>query len=415
MNGQKIDSYFHYIAGIILFSVLFLPDIEFSANFPAVQLLDLMLPVLCFLIFVKRRSVEWLHYYTFIGLAAAYILVTILINGRWSIFRDYFEIYKFFKFLVVILFFTLTDVKRFLETWIKPFFIGIVVLNIIHFFDLFRFNVILEQVYNGGLNIQYFGIDTLGNLSGKRMVGLIGNPNSNALLFAFFTIYFFPFRFEKKQVFWFALALTMAFMCQSRTFLAVTVLLILGIVVLNLVKWNLKTWMLFLTTVAGCYVIAWGFSSRFFQYDIYGNSMFNGIALESQSAMGRLEAWRFLGKMIVEKPVFGHGPNKDFFYNNGIYSENEYILYTWRYGILGLGMYLLVYLMPLKRLYSKKSIYSKYIVLLVILMMVSAITNNPFTERNILILYAVALGILFSLDKKQRKENETAEDGRVTA
>jgi O-antigen ligase len=132
--------------------------------------------------------------------------------------------------------------------------------------------------------------------------------------------------------------------------------------------------------------------------------MFNGVALESQSAMGRLEAWRFLGKMILEKPVFGHGPNKDFFYENRIYSENEYVLYAWRYGIVGLTGFILLFLIPLKKAWkSREKFTSALLILVVVLLTVTALTNNPFTERTILVFFALILAVFYQNNPVNQK------------
>jgi O-antigen ligase len=193
-------------------------------------------------------------------------------------------------------------------------------------------------------------------------------------------------------------------MCQSRTSLIAVLAIVAVLFLLKLVHWNTKQIFQFSAILLGTYLIAWMFSSSFFKYPIYGNSMFNGVALESQSAMGRLEAWRFLGKMILEKPVFGHGPNKDFFYENRIYSENEYVLYAWRYGIVGLTGFILLFLIPLKKAWkSRKNYTSALLILVVVLLTVTALTNNPFTERTILVFFALILGVFYQNNPVNQK------------
>lgn len=411
MIGLKINPWLNAFAGVILFSILFLPDLYLSKSLPAFRLLDFLLPVLLIIIVLKRKEIVWRPFYIFIGIVVLYIFLTMIINGRLAMTRDYFEFYKIYKFFLIVVFFSIIDGLTFLKTFIKPFFLLLVLLNLIHFYNLFNFNFIIEHYYHGGLNIKYFGTNTLYQPTAKRMVGLMGNPNNNAILFTFFSIYFIPFKFEKSKIAWFSIALTMVFLCQSRTSILAIIALIVVLLILKYTNWNFKQWVLFIGTCLVCYLLAWTLSSDFFKYDIYGNSMFNGVALESNSAMGRIESWKFLGKMIAEKPVFGHGPNKDFFYNNNIYSENEYVLYAWRYGIIGLVMYLLFYLIPVKAIaMDSKTKYSKYIILIAIMMLTTALTNNPLTERTIFILFAMSIGVLFKLtdgmkNKKLNREN----------
>lgn len=407
MRGLKVDSWLLFLSGFTLFSILFLPDITVSTSLPAIQVLDLILPFLILGIISKKQQIIWHNYYVFLIFTTVYILLTMGINARFSILRDYFEIYKIYKFLIVVLFYSIIDIRKFLNTWIKPFFIGICLINIAHFFSLFGINQWIETAFEGGLNIEYFGKNTLGEPAGKRMLGLMNNPNNNAVLFSFFAIFFFPFRFEKSTLTWFGAALLMTFMCQSRTSIAAIALIVCCIAILKLVKWSPTQWLIFGSIILGSYVVAWMLSSQFFQYPIYGNSMFNGVALNSQSALGRLEVWKYLWTMIIEKPIFGFGPNKDFFYYNNLYSENEYILFTWRYGFIGLMMYMLFYLIPFRTLVlTHRTRFSNYFILITILLLTTAITNNPLCERNILILFAISIGALYNLTFGKETELE---------
>lgn len=398
MRGLKVDILLHFTAGLTLFSILFLPDITLTSKLPAIQLLDIILPFLVLGIIMKIKSVIWHKYYFFLLLFSAYILLTMGINSRFGILRDYFEIYKILKFLIVIIFFTLIDIQLFLKQWVKPLFIGICLINLLHFFDVFQINRWIESTFEVGLNIKYFGENDLGLPAGKRMLGLMNNPNNNAVLFSFFSILFFPFKFNKTNLIWFSIALLMTFLCQSRTSIFAFLALMACIFIFKLVKWTFKKRLIFGVIVLICYLLTWLLCSQFFQYPIYGNSMFNGAALKSNSALGRLEAWKYLWNMIVDKPLFGFGPNKDYFYNHHLYSENEYILFTWRYGFIGLMMYLLFYLIPFRKLViQNKTAYSKYLVLIILLLLVTAVTNNPLCERNIFILFAMSLGAIYNL------------------
>lgn len=398
MRGLKVDIWLHFIAGLTLFSILFLPDITLTPKLPAIQLLDIILPLLLLGIILKIKSVIWHNYYFFLLLFSAYILLTMGINSRLGTLRDYFEIYKILKFLIVIIFFTLIDIRLFLKQWVKPLFAAICLINLTHFFDLFQINSWIENTFEVGLNIKYFGKNDLGLPAGKRMLGLMNNPNNNAILFSFFSIIFFPFHFNKTKLIWFSIALLMTFLCQSRTSIFAILVFMACLSIFKLVKWTLKQWLVFGSIVLVCYLFAWMLCSQFFLYPIYGNSMFNGAALNSHSALGRLEAWKYLWNMIVEKPYFGFGPNKDYFYAHHLYSENEYVLFTWRYGFIGLIMYLLIYFIPFRKLviqYKTKN--SKCLILITLLLIVSAVTNNPLCERNIFILFAVSLGAIYNL------------------
>lgn len=408
MRGAKLDIWFQFVAGLTLFSILFLPDVTISPTLPTIQYADLLLPILIAGIILKIKCLIWHKYYFFLLIFSAYILFTMGINSRFGMLRDYFEVYKILKFLIVIIFFTLIDIKLFLKQWIKPLFVGICLVNLMHFFDLFQINKWIENAFEVGLNIEYFGKNSLGQPAGKRMLGLMSNPNNNAILFSFFAILFFPFKFNKTKLIWFSIALLMTFLCQSRTSIFAILVFMACISIFKLVKWTLKQWMVFGSIVLVCYLLAWMLCSQFFQYPIYGNSMFNGAALNSHSALGRLEAWKYLWNMIIEKPFFGYGPNKDYFYTHNLYSENEYILFTWRYGFIGLLMYLLFYIIPFQNLVMQnKTPQSNYLILFSTLLLVTALTNNPLCERNIFILFAMSLGSIYNLTFEKSFQKDT--------
>jgi O-antigen ligase len=93
----------------------------------------------------------------------------------------------------------------------------------------------------------------------------------------------------------------------------------------------------------------------------------------------------------------GYGGNKAYFYAQKIYSENEYILMAWRYGIIGLMGYLLIYVIPLRNFLQTKRMDSIYpAVFAIVLMAVAALTNNPFVDRTTMVLFAVAIGAAYS-------------------
>ena len=63
----------------------------------------------------------------------------------------------------------------------------------------------------------------------------------------------------------------------------------------------------------------------------------------------------------------------------------------WRYGIVGFFFYIIIYLFPFRDFFRGRRPEFIQVLLLVILMMVSALTNNPLTERNIELLFCIGL------------------------
>lgn len=382
--------------GVLMVLVtLFLPDVSLGGGIPSLQAIDFLLPFAAILLFLRRKEIQFNRYYLLLAIFSIYILITIVINGNTGVLNQYFETYKILKFGLLIAYFSLIPIAG-IKPWIKPTFVVLVLFNLIHFFDLFGFNSILQYQYAGDLNIQYFGKNTLGMPACKRMVGFMSNPNNNALLFLFFAIHFMKEKLSKWDFLWLTLALVMAFMCQSKT----SILVVAGVIILafafKLLHFQLNTVLTYAGIIGGSFLFAMALCTNFFEYPAYSSALLDGRSMHTYSVMGRLEAWRFLGEMIIQKPIFGYGPDKNFFYENHIYSENEYILYTWRYGFIGLLLFLGILIGPFviirKRL---REVPHLKLALFTCLMLIAGLTNNPFTERHLAVLFAFVIGITF--------------------
>ena len=404
MNGQRIDLWSTYLGIFLVFASMCVPAITLNENIPSIHILDFSLPIiLCFI--ALKGAWKSMQFYVWIPfIFAGFILTTMWWNIVHVSTSDYFEVYKWFKYGCAFLFFSQLDftvVKR----MIPLLFLFICLLNVVHFLELFGINDVLEKYYNGGIHLQFFGKDSDGGPAVKRLVGTMGNPNINAILFGLFSIYFFPIHFERKKVLIYFLSILFVFLCQSRTALLVLLTLYGYLALVHAHIWTKKQWMLMFIGLVLTFLCAWMFATSFFQYTSYNNSLLDGSVLKSGSARGRLETWKLLGEMILQKPLLGHGPFKQYFYEHKIYSENEYILMTWRYGLVGLMLYLSIFLIPLKKMWKDFKELSIQGSLLILLMLVSALTNNPFTERNIELLFCVGLAWVIGKEFKKEKAN----------
>lgn len=389
------------IALLCVISLFFLPDISLPNLSPKASLIDLLLPFMGLIILSKWKHFRWSNFYTVTLCFCIYIVLTMYINKRLHSISDYFEIFKFLKFLVVIAWSTTLHFEKELKPVIKPAFIILSAINLLHFFELFHINELIANNYGGAKNITEFGLNSIGQPVSKRMTGLAFNPNNNAIIFSFFAIYFLPlFSFERKYIYS-LLALFLAFLCQSKTtFIVLFTILLFALLFGKSLVERKKIWK-YLASIVLLYFISYLLCSRFNSTSTYSTSMFTGEVINSGSARGRLESWTFLWKMIIEKPLFGHGPNKEFFYNNSLYSENEYILFLWRYGVIGLVFYLYMFLKTWCVVKKKANKYLGFYTCIVILFLTSSLTNNPFADRNIMLLFAITLGLLFRESEKE--------------
>ena len=397
MNGAMTDRLKILFGGFIVCSVLFLPDLHLKSSWPAIQVIDFLLPFLAVYVFIERKNVRGKMLFIGIGIFALIMLLSMAVNGRIFVIQDLFEVVKLIKFSLIVAFFTLVPVAAFGRTWLKPMFVLLVGVNALHFFNVFGFNQVISDFYNGGIHIEYFGLNSLKEPAVKRMVGLAGNPNINALVFLFFSIAFLPIQQRTNTLWWFFVAVLMVFLCQSRTaILGLGAILIVAGFLLKQ-HFTLRKWTILLLGISVVYLLSWAMATNFLRYSLYSNNLFTGQILKTGSARGRLEAWSLLGDMILQRPLLGYGGNKAYFYSQKIYSENEYILMAWRYGIFGLMGYLLIYFLPLKAFFQAKKIEQTYPALLsIVLMSGAALTNNPFVDRTIMVLFAAIIGAVYS-------------------
>lgn len=391
---------FNYILSIlIILSVTLIPDIKIAPGLPNLQLIDFLIPFILGSIYINRNNFKFDNLYGLIILFGVYIVFTIIFNARYTAFRDYFEVYKIFKFLIVIVFFATTSIPNFKKRILYPVFIALVVFNLLHYFNIFNFNTLLEKYYNGGDHIKFFGLNSLGQPDTKRMIGTIANSNNNAVLFMFFSVWFFPKKERSLKLLTpFFVSLLMVFLCQSRTSLVALFGFLLVVLLFN--RENLKSFSVLISVVLLAYLSSFIISSN-----AYLGTLFDGNIANNSSLRGRFESWMHLWQMIKEKPIIGYSPFKEYFYENKLYSENEYILMTWRYGILGLLLYIaLLGITFIKGIKNKLLDEGIQLIIITTVIAITSLTNNPLSNRVIIIFFGIAIGLFFNRIFKNEKQ-----------
>lgn len=454
-----------YTGVFVLVSILFFPPIRLNPKFPALEITDFLIPVFAVFVLARFKSIEQKRILYIITVFGVYILFTILLNGRHNEFRDYFEIVKLIKFGSLIYLFSFIDVNVICKKILKPVFTVLVLINLLHFFNFFNINSFFAEYYLGGFRYSEFGLDSLGMPTNKRMLGLVGNPNINSLVFSFFAIYFLPKSQPlRKTLPWFAVSIFMMFLCQSRTAMIafVPILITYGLIY----RKQLKQPILVASSFVICFISAY-FVTKYSVFGIdqanpqfsqclecldndsstdtsnnvvvqstkkfaseedsiayidsclssynkqettYLETMAHGEFLGGSSMKGRYEIWLKLWSMIKKKPLFGYAPNKEYMYANGIYFENEFISMTWKYGFIGLGIYLFLFYTLIKlSLKNLDKSFGVNLLLIIILMLVSSLTNNPFAQKTILVLFAMSIGLLISQSNSNQVNDNIAE------
>ncbi len=382
------------VSVLIILSIFIIPAFNLFGLSFKIRGEDLLLPfVLISLLY--NRAIKIDIYPKIILAFCLYVFFTIIINGLHTTVNCYFEIFDYIKYLIYFLFFYESNKEiNYKKIFVFTFYL-VFVLNMLHYFNVFDFNKYIEPFYSSGVHLESFGLNSLGLPDTKRMLGTAGNPNLNAIFFLFFSILFFPYKKEKNLIYSaiFYLSFLSILLCQSRTvFIAFIIIFIVGVIFSKKKPKYIISNVLILIAI----FIGIKFSLSFF--DSIGNTYLDSIGKvrqiqESNSFTGRIEVWKHLWNMIIEKPFFGYGPDKNYFYTNNLYSESEYILITWRYGFVGLLAYFVLLLFPL---YTRiKDSIQDYLPLLLftVTILLTSITNNPISFPPILVLFAYIAGV----------------------
>lgn len=409
MIGSRFEG--KYLGGLfvaIIVSIFFLPDIVVSSKWPSFHFVDLFMPFVCLAVLMKNGLSKWKQFGGLIGIFILIIFTSILLNGRLSYYRDYFEILKVVKFGFLAVFASLSIRYVNLNKVLNNAFILLVIVNLIQYFELFDINYLLKEIYGFEKEVSFFGKNSIGQPASKRMLGLMGNPNNNAIIFLFFASWYFSSKVNITKNWQFYLSVLMIFMCQSKTgIISLIILIIAGFGIFSKISDNITYKDIF--SKIAIVVLIFGLSFLLdLNYvidsfkeglDFLVKNKYQTSGSGAMSTRGRWEIWSLLFEMILNKPLIGHGPYKEFFYQRDLFSENEYILIWWRYGIFGLISFISLLVYPI--VVAVKNINSKFAISLILfsmVIMVSALTNNPMLNRDIQALYAILLGIFFSND-----------------
>lgn len=396
------------VSVLIILSIFIIPAFNLFGLSFKIRGEDILLPFVLISLLYKR-AIKIDNYPKIILAFCLYVFFTIIINGLHTTVNCYFEIFDYIKYLVCFLFFHESNKEINYKKILALTFYLVFVINMMHYFNVFNFNKYIEPFYSSGIHLESFGLNSLGLPDTKRMLGTAGNPNLNAIYFLFFCIVFFPYKKEKNMLYStiFYLSFLSMLLCQSRTaFIAFIIVFILGVIFSKMKPKIIISNVLILIAIFIGINLSLGFLGSI------GNTYLDSIGKvrqiqESNSFTGRIEVWKHLWNMIIEKPLFGYGPDKNYFYTNNLYSESEYVLITWRYGFIGLFAYLTFLLYPL---YTRiKDNVQNYLPLLLftIAIFLTAITNNPISFPPILILYAYIAGVF--IKRKNTTQKNLAE------
>lgn len=406
---KRPDSLDYYLLGIVLFVTLLIPGIHVTASF-YLNLEELIVPILG--VRLLQKAFFWIDYYV-LGLAAfsLVILLTIVLNPRYLQLGEYFEIYKMLKFTVlyVYAFFVFSN-KPSAQTvinFVSFLFLCVATFNLIHYFDLFKFNTYCTILYDSdGRDTLLFGKNSIGEPGPKRIVGTMGNPNMNAIVFLLFFSFFSFLILEKKneKSSWnigssykaHALMMMSAYfviLCQSRT-----ALVAMGVIFILTWFFRRNSIQVILSEMAmliGFYALIYFSNPMSVNYIASTQVGIEGFE-ENSSLQGRKASWVYFFNQWKSNPILGYGPNKGFVYANNLHPESQYLFYAWRYGLLGLACLFFLLFYPAACFIKQFAQYS-FIWMVSLVIGVTSLMSNPIDNSKIALLFAICIGFSFGL------------------
>jgi len=392
----------------ILFCVALLlpPPIVFPLFNFKFQAVDFLMPVLLGVIVINRWYKNWNeNYVKLLVCIIPVILISIFLNRQFKAINDYFEIYRIFTYLVVFIFFKELYKPKWFNSTFDILFVILLVFNLLHFHNIFHFNQIVMPVYCGEDNhhLTHFGLNSLLQPATKRMLGTLANPNNNAILFIMLTIRYLPkTKWNMREILFFTAGLIAILSSQSRTgFLAFSVIFFVNYCFTQI------SWKPLIIQIAGVCLVSW----IFLTFNFFGNynhtvvqnnsdyllSLTNSSTFTSSSIQARWRIWQELTLQFLQKPIFGHAPQKNYFYANQLYAENGYILWAWRYGIFGLAAFVALFLLPIKKIIQniRTSIEAKQLLLVIIIFIITNLTNSPLSHTTLSLMFFIFVGIFY--------------------
>lgn len=374
INEEKIIKFLKLGTYLILPLLILTPEIRLTS--PAIRLDEVLLLFMIFAYFalkLKRMTfkvslIDYLFGALFISVIASILLGSL--RDQFFFFNDFFEIIKLAKYYLLYRIIYAIDwdegeLKRIVTIAVISFIIA-VAFSIAQYFDLFSVNNKIMPYFSVKNHIRSI-------LNAGRVVGTFRNANVWALALGMPLIIIFSnllkgfknYRFIYKFAILFFLfwTITSVLMTMSRTsfvsnFIALSV--ISAVLVwhpfdkgmrVDFAKKVFKAFFIFIVIS----IISFTFITKIpnkkgtlniaQRFEIGLNDigfLETEVDGESESWSSRKEKWIDISKRATGSPIFGYGPSKSLRSSSNLpYTvDNEYLLYLYRYGLLGLLLYI---------------------------------------------------------------------------
>lgn len=392
-NKNYIGDIDYLISVFLIFSILFLPSFKISSSL-SIRIEDLLF-LFVFLIFIFKRKMLLNKQILLIFTLAMVELFSIVINKNILYVSALWEPIKILKFIVFLNVFFKAFIKyrqRFIKIF-EIFFIFLIFINFIQYFNFFNFNNYIGRLYIPEVHLSVF----MERQDIKRLLGLMGNPNNNAILFSFFYALFMSLYLSlrsKKYLYISLLSFLIVILCQSRTtFLALlfSMFFIPFFAGLNHKKRHLKT-VLTSLIIVGFIVIV---------YNIlpisYLRSIKNMDIEEISSWQERIIVWNYILDNVRQQLILGTGGFKEFYYSRNIDIDSGYFWFLYNFGLISLLTYLIFLLYQIYISFKfRKLLFSYLNFSFLSIILITSITNAPFQEPRLNLIIAVTIAFFIS-------------------
>lgn len=402
LGDVKIFQDFRFFVCLILvFSILFLPPIRLSLSF-SVRVEDIIFLLVLPIFLFKERVI--LNRTTLLVFSLIIVeIISILVNNNILYVSALFEPVKILKFFIILNIFFRGFLKyqnRFMR-YFDIFFIILVVINFFQYFNILDFNDYIGKFYIPEHHLTVFMEEPLAT---KRLLGLMGNPNNNAILFSFFYSFFTAIYIllkQKKYMYYSIGAIVMVVFCQSRTtFIALLFSILLLPLFVDIRRYLGKISKMFLILLV-LLIVSFSLIQMSYLTSIKDISVF-----ESSSWQVRILVWKYLWDYIKQQPLWGSGGYKELYYSQNIYVDSGYFWFLYNFGMVSVIIYILLFLNQIfTSLKHRRTSFSYLNFAFSVIILITSISNAPFQEPRLNLLIAISIA-LFSSHLKERSMTE---------
>lgn len=397
-----------HFAYVLIFFAILAPPLKISSSLPLIRIDEILIYLFCPLILLTTKSKQSFH-----SSANTYIKIYLLFLGIFIIStlygkyikdvpvgrRDYFEFVTSIKYLLVFLSFSKISISKVQFKKLLYFILLLIstsgIFGLLQYYSVFGFDTLTAPLY----------LQERLHIFDNRVTGTFKNPNtfSSVLLIGhIISLSFFltTKNIIEKYINFIAIILLVVLLlfAGSRTvlfiyFFITIVLLLLGVLTSGVSKKQITFLIAFLS-------IGFILSISFLSYEIILRLQ-SGLDILGDESFGlRILVWYFNFQIFLESPIIGWGPAKDL---HPLVVDNEYLLILRRHGIIGLLIFLGIYLFPLKvavQNFWHNKVAPYYLDLIILFIIVSFgianITNSMFFSSQVMDFWMVLLGLYFA-------------------